>query len=176
MRLAAPRAWAWPWAGQSVSASSPSWSSTSSCPSCSGVEATRSGSRAKRRGASRVSERLVRIMTGLISLVFFMSVTVFGVWVGAGKLSSKYRLHANFSSAGQGLQSLSDVKIHGINVGQVTSVHLVRGRAQVNMALHSDEKVPVDASATIRPKTLFGEKFVDIDPGRHEAQGPFIKS
>ena len=123
-----------------------------------------------------MSERLVRIMTGLISLVFFMSVTVFGVWLGAGKLSPKYRLHAKFTSAGQGLQTQSDVKIHGINVGQVTSVHLVRGRAQVNMALHSNEKVPVDAAATIRPKTLFGEKFVDIDPGPHEAQGPFLKS
>ena len=31
------------------------------------------------------------------------------------------------------------------------------------------------AKAVIRPKTLFGEKFVDIDPGPHEATGPFLK-
>jgi phospholipid/cholesterol/gamma-HCH transport system substrate-binding protein len=85
-------------------------------------------------------------------------------------------LHAKFSAAGQGLETGSDVKIHGINVGQVTTVHLVHGVAQVNMALHDGENVPVNSSATIRPKTLFGEKFVDIDPGADEAHGPFLKN
>jgi phospholipid/cholesterol/gamma-HCH transport system substrate-binding protein len=58
----------------------------------------------------------------------------------------------------------------------VTSVHLVDGEAQVRMALHQDQKVPTDASATIRPKTLFGEKFVDIDPGGNEARGPYLRN
>jgi phospholipid/cholesterol/gamma-HCH transport system substrate-binding protein len=115
-------------------------------------------------------------MTGLVALTLFASLTVFGVYLGAGKLSPKYHLHAKFTAAGQGLQNGSDVKIHGINVGQVTTVHLVSGEAQVNMALHDGEKVPVNASATIRPKTLFGEKFVDIDPGPTEASGPFLKN
>src|SRR5437763_5151142 len=115
-------------------------------------------------------------MTGLISLVFFGAVTVFGVYVGAGKLSPKYRLQARFTAAGQGLQTGSDIKIHGLNVGSVTSVHLVDGEAEVHMALHQGENVPVSSTATIRPKTLFGEKFVDIDPGNDEARGPFLKN
>src|SRR5436305_5799329 len=115
-------------------------------------------------------------MTGLVALTLFGSLTVFGVYLGSGKLSPKYHLHAKFTAAGQGLQNGSDVKVHGINVGQVTTVHLVDGEAQVNMWLHSGEKVPVDSSATIRPKTLFGEKFVDIDPGPNEAKGPFLKN
>jgi len=115
-------------------------------------------------------------MTGLITLTLFASMTVFGVYLGSGKLSPKYHLHAKFTAAGQGLSNGSDVKIHGINVGQVTTVHLVGGEAQVNMWLHDGEKVPVDASATIRPKTLFGEKFVDIEPGPSEASGPFLKN
>jgi phospholipid/cholesterol/gamma-HCH transport system substrate-binding protein len=115
-------------------------------------------------------------MTGLVTLTLFASLTVFGVYLGAGKLSPKYHLHADFTAAGQGLENGSDVKIHGINVGQVTTVHLVDGRAQVNMALHDSQKVPTNASATIRPKTLFGEKFVDIDPGSNEASGPFLKN
>ena len=36
--------------------------------------------------------------------------------------------------------------------------------------------MPTTASATIRPKTLFGEKFVDIDPGTAEGQGPYLKN
>src|SRR5437764_8571626 len=115
-------------------------------------------------------------MTGLVALTLFASLTVFGVYLGAGKLSPKMYLHAKFSAAGQGLETGSDVKIHGINVGQVTTVHLVNGEAQVNMALHDGEKVPVKSSAIIRPKTLFGEKFVDIDPGPDEAHGPFLKT
>jgi len=115
-------------------------------------------------------------MTGLVAITLFAALTVFGVYLGAGKLSPKYFLHGRFTAAGQGLQNGSDVKIHGINIGQVTTVHLVNGEAKVNMAIHDGQKVPTDASATIRPNTLFGEKFVDIDPGPHEATGPFIKS
>jgi phospholipid/cholesterol/gamma-HCH transport system substrate-binding protein len=44
------------------------------------------------------------------------------------------------------------------------------------MKIEKREKVPVDAAATIRPKTLFGEKFVDIDPGPNEGHGPFLKN
>jgi len=95
-------------------------------------------------------------MTGLIALTLFGSVTVFGVYLGTSKLSPKCHLHAQFTAAGQGLENGSDVKVHGINVGQVTTTHLVDGKAQVNMYLHAGQKVPVDATATIRPKTLFG--------------------
>src|ERR1700757_2527686 len=98
-------------------------------------------------------------MTGLIALTLFGSLAVFGVYLGAGKLSPKYHLHAKFTAA-----------------GQVTTVHLVDGEAQVNMFIHEGQKVPVNSSATIRPKTLFGEKFVDIDPGPREATGPFLKN
>src|SRR5437764_15449822 len=106
-------------------------------------------------------------MTGLVALTLFAALTVFGVYLGSGKLSPKYHLHGKFTAAGQGLQNGSDVKIHGINIGQVTTVHLVNGEAQVNMWLHDGQKVPADASATIRPTTLFGETSADIDPGPH---------
>ena len=43
------------------------------------------------------------------------------------------------------------------------------------MDIKRTEKVPVGAKATIRPKTLFGEKFIDIDPGDKEATGPFLE-
>ena len=44
-------------------------------------------------------------MTGLIALTLFASLTVFGVYLGAGKLSPKYHLHGKFTTAGQGLQA-----------------------------------------------------------------------
>src|SRR5437588_1518826 len=123
-----------------------------------------------------MSERLVRSMTGRIALTLTASLIVFGVLVGAGKLAPKYHISGTFSAAGQGLLPGSDVKVHGINIGQVTGVRLVKGKARVGMKIEKGEKVPADSSATIRPKTLFGEKFVDIDPGPNEARGPFLKN
>ncbi|MDX6232476.1 MAG: phospholipid/cholesterol/gamma-HCH transport system substrate-binding protein, partial [Nocardioidaceae bacterium] len=91
-----------------------------------------------------------------------------------GSLRDVYHLDASFASAGQGLITQSDVKVHGVNIGRVNGVKLREGRALVRLEIDSDEKIPVDAKATIRPKTLFGEKFVDIAPGDQEASGPYL--
>ena len=120
-------------------------------------------------------ERRIRILAGIISLTLIMGVVYFGVKVrAAGALKPKYQLNALFTSAGQGLQSQSDVKIHGINIGVVRNVKLKDGRALVRLDIKKGERVPANAKATIRPKTLFGEKFVDIDPGDAETTGPFL--
>ena len=122
-----------------------------------------------------VSPRQVRIATGLVALVLASAVTVFGIKVAAGALRPVYHLEATFSAAGQGLIRDSDVKIHGVNVGKVKSVKLVRGRARVRMEIEKGERVPVGSRAVVRPKTLFGEKFVDIDPGEREGRGPYLQ-
>ena len=122
-----------------------------------------------------MNERRFRIATGMTTLLFLISATVFGVQVANGALRDVYQLEGSFAAAGQGLIQQSDVKIHGVNIGRVAGVELKDGRALVRMDIDSNEKVPVDAKATIRPKTLFGEKFVDIDPGNAEESGPFLE-
>ena len=122
----------------------------------------------------RMNERRFRIAAGLIAMLFLASSTYFGVKVAVGALKPRYQLEASFTSAGQGLQSESDVKIHGVDVGRVKKVRLRDGRALVRLDIDKDERIPVGATATIRPKTLFGEKFVDIDPGPNETSGPFL--
>ncbi|MBW3668838.1 MAG: MCE family protein [Actinobacteria bacterium] len=121
-----------------------------------------------------MNERRFRIAAGLISMLFLASSTYFGVKVAVGALKPRYQLEASFTSAGQGLQSESDVKIHGVDVGRVKKVRLRDGRALVRLDIDKDERIPVGSTATIRPKTLFGEKFVDIDPGPNESTGPFL--
>ena len=122
-----------------------------------------------------LTERRVRILSGIISLTLIAGLVYFGVKVrAAGALKPKYQLNALFTSAGQGLQSQSDVKVHGINIGHVRNVRLKDGQALVRMDIDKGEHVPVGAKATIRPKTLFGEKFIDIDPGTAEESGPFL--
>jgi phospholipid/cholesterol/gamma-HCH transport system substrate-binding protein len=123
----------------------------------------------------RVNERTIRILSGLITVVLGTTLSIFGVKVATGALDPVYHVDAIFDAAGQGLIRDSDVKVHGVNIGRVTKVQLVEGRARVRLEINSDHKVPRDAHATVRPKTLFGEKFVDIDPGPREATGPYFE-
>lgn len=109
-----------------------------------------------------------------MALLLFVGAVVMGAKIANGLLKDRYQLEATFAAAGQGLKSQSDVKIHGVNIGRVKRVWLEDGKARVRMDIEQREKVPVAAKAVIRPKTLFGEKFVDIDPGTTEGTGPFL--
>jgi virulence factor Mce-like protein len=122
----------------------------------------------------KVTERTVMIATGACAIVFASTCSVLGVKVATGGREPHYHVFATFDAAGQGLIRDSDVKIHGVLVGRVDRVELVDGRARVRMEIQKNDHIPVDAIATVRPKTLFGEKFVDIAPGSKEESGPFI--
>lgn len=68
-----------------------------------------------------------------------------------------------------GLQLLphSDVKIRGLIVGEVRSIDIApNDRARINIALQPDKvgAIPRGVVARLIPKTLFGEKFVDLIP------------
>lgn len=69
-------------------------------------------------------------------------------------------------NAGLQLNPLSDVKLQGVRVGEVRQVTSDGVDAVVHMALDPDrvQLVPRNVDAAILPKTLFGEKFVDLRP------------
>jgi len=74
--------------------------------------------------------------------------------------------------AGLELRPHSDVKIQGRIVGEVRSITSDGGRAVVELGIEPDELdlIPADVDAAIVPKTLFGEKYVDlISPQRPSA-------
>jgi phospholipid/cholesterol/gamma-HCH transport system substrate-binding protein len=123
-----------------------------------------------------ISERRRHVLTGAVSLLLVFALISVGVKAAFGAFRGGYKIEASFAAAGQGLISGSDVKIRGVNVGQVKRIELVDGAALVTMRINSGERIPVTAEAVIRPKTLFGEKFVDITPGRAEATGPWLES
>jgi phospholipid/cholesterol/gamma-HCH transport system substrate-binding protein len=122
-----------------------------------------------------LTDRAFRALSGAVALILFVGAVVLGAKIANGLLKNAYQLNATFAAAGQGLSDNSDVKIHGVNVGRVKHVTLRHGRARVRMEIKQHEKVPVAAKAIVRPKTLFGEKFIDIDPGPTEATGPFLR-
>jgi phospholipid/cholesterol/gamma-HCH transport system substrate-binding protein len=122
-----------------------------------------------------ISQRQQHILTGAIAIVLAVALMTVGIKGAFGAFKGGYELVGSFDAAGQGLLPGSDVKIRGVNVGEVKGIRLVDGRAEVTLRMDSSEEIPVDATATIRPKTLFGEKFVDIEPGPNEERGPYLE-
>jgi virulence factor Mce-like protein len=113
--------------------------------------------------ASERSRLTGKAVIGIVAtLVVLAGVTVAVRWA-YGAYDDEVELVGTFPHAGQGLVPGSDVKFRGVNVGEVESIELVDRQAQVTIAVDPDFDVPADVVATIRPKTLFGEKFVDLE-------------
>jgi virulence factor Mce-like protein len=105
------------------------------------------------------------------------AVTFVLIWVGVtfayGGYDDHYDLVGDFPRAGQGLAGGSDVSYRGVDVGEVASVDLVDRQARITLHMDPDFQVPEDARFVVRPKTLFGEKFVDLTfPSGDE--GPYL--
>lgn len=67
-------------------------------------------------------------------------------------------------AAGLQLPSRADIKLRGKFVGEVLDVAGDDKGATITLGMYPDEigNVPSDVSAAIVPKTLFGEKFIDL--------------
>ncbi|KRB80126.1 hypothetical protein ASE01_01075 [Nocardioides sp. Root190] len=76
---------------------------------------------------------------------------------------------ATFASASPLIEG-NDVKVSGVTVGKVESIEVRDGKALVGMSL-DDSALPLhdDAQATIRPLSLLGERFVELDRGTPDA-------
>ncbi|MFD7658440.1 MCE family protein [Actinosynnema sp. NPDC059797] len=67
---------------------------------------------------------------------------------------------------GNQLQAESDVKLLGVRVGEVRAVRSRGAGAEVELGLDPDQvdRIPANVSARLLPKTLFGERFVSLEP------------
>ena len=83
---------------------------------------------------------------------------------------------------GSQLQASSDVKLRGLIVGEVRSISTTGNGASLQLALKPEMAalIPANVSARLLPKTLFGERYVDLvspdagGPGRTIADGDVI--
>jgi len=80
----------------------------------------------------------------------------------------RFALNAEFSTdqavtPGQG----QAVNIAGVQVGDITGVELVNGRAKVEMEIDNDkaELINEDATMLLRPKTGLNDMTIEVDPG-----------
>ncbi len=68
------------------------------------------------------------------------------------------------STAGNQLSAPADVKLRGLNVGEVREITTTGDGAVIRLALDPEQvdRIPRDVKARLLPKTLFGEKYVDL--------------
>ncbi len=121
-----------------------------------------------------------RALVGLGIIAVLGGLTYVGVRWAYGSFDESYELVADFPRAGQGLAPGSDVSYRGVDVGEVRSVELVDRQARVTLAMEPDFEMPADAQVVVRPKTIFGEKFVDVsfpdgDTGPYLEDGDVIE-
>src|SRR5690349_16466291 len=113
------------------------------------------------RGAlSRLSNHVYGV--GFVVVV----VLLVGVSVAAfqGRFSRSVGVVLLTDRVGSQLQVGSDVKLRGLVVGRVSSVSVTARGARLGLALAPEQVglVPAGVSARLLPKTLFGERFVDL--------------
>jgi phospholipid/cholesterol/gamma-HCH transport system substrate-binding protein len=114
---------------------------------------------------------------GVAASVLLVGTSVVVLAYGQGYYDDGYELTAVFATSSQGLYTDggSDVKLRGINVGTVGDIELLDdGRARITLVIDPGVQIADTASATVEPLSVFGPKFVRIDPGEHELTGPFL--
>lgn len=114
----------------------------------------------------------------LIGLVSLVLTALFGVYVISGlsgRTGGPFQITVNFARVGQLLRVTGDVKARGVLVGKIHKIeHLSDGTARLTLTIDPVHKIPADVFASVRGKTLFGEKFVElIDP--KELSGRLMK-
>ena len=83
--------------------------------------------------------------------------------------SSGYTIHAVFSNA-DGIPNAADVRASGVLVGKVSAVHADAtqpGMTVVDIEINDSHAYPVytNGFAKVKPKTLLGEKYIDLTVG-----------
>jgi ABC-type transporter Mla subunit MlaD len=116
-----------------------------------------------RRGARRLAALLAAgALAGIVLLA-----------ISAGGSNNTYKVRAIFDDAGNIIPG-ENVKIDGVKVGTVGSVTptpQAKGAVVLNITKAGFKDFRTDASCTIRPQALIGEKFVDCLPTEPRVEG-----
>jgi len=117
---------------------------------------------ARSERALRVRRRLQGVaFLAVVALLLGFTIAVYNKslpWQSADKVT----LMAD--RIGNQLVVPADVKLDGILVGRVSGVHVDGNHAVMTLQIDKSKikEIPADVEARILPKTLFGEKFVDL--------------
>ena len=101
--------------------------------------------------------------------VVFIGLLVLGVWLVSAVFTQKFtdfeKVDLTTGTAGMQLPSRADVKVRGVIVGQVLKAESEGKGAKLQLGIKPDliKTIPDNVTAAILPKTLFGEKYVELN-------------
>ncbi len=109
-------------------------------------------------------------MSRLAPLVARAAAALVAVGVAAAYLrqpeATSMRVTAEFERAGLNVRKGDEVRVRGVPVGRIAAIEVDDVGAVVRYALRidPDAEVAADTTARLVPKTLFGDKFVELQP------------
>ena len=108
-------------------------------------------------------------LVGLSTLILFLGLVIFGVWLAKVQFSRDYQLYdIIFQGPINGLTQGGEVRFNGIKVGEVTKIELARENPKNVVArarVTSDVPIRVDSVATLEPQGITGVNYVQISAG-----------
>ncbi|MET8877851.1 MCE family protein [Nocardia sp. NPDC004604] len=108
-----------------------------------------------------------KLRVRLLGIAFFVVCALFLVTTVAiynKAFVDTVRVNLVTDSVGNALTRNADVKVRGVNVGEVRSSRSESGQVTLDLAIDPGKatQIPVNATARLLPKTLFGERYVDL--------------
>ena len=109
-----------------------------------------------------------RIFSDRLLGIVFIGLLVFGVWLINAVFTQKFvsfdKVTLSTDTIGLQLPSRADVKVRGVIVGQVLKAESGSDGAVLTLGIKPDKigEIPENVTASILPKTLFGEKYVEL--------------
>ena len=108
-------------------------------------------------------------LVGLSSLILFIGLVIFVVWLARLRINAEYDLYdILFQGPINGLSQGGEVRFNGIKVGEVTKIALDRtnpSRVIARARVTSDVPIRMDSYATLEPQGITGVNYVQITPG-----------
>lgn len=124
------------------------------------------------------SERLRYRLYGLIFVLVVILLAALMVAQYDKAFTPVYHVTVDSDRAGLQLVPHSDVKIRGLIVGEVRSIKATPKGAAISLAIDPGKAalIPEDSSARMLPKTVFGEKYVELEPPSGDLGGAHLKN
>jgi virulence factor Mce-like protein len=109
------------------------------------------------------------VFIAVLALLLSLSVAVY-----RQAFTPVVRITLEADSLGNQLDPRADVKLRGLLVGEVREVRADGKKATLGIALKPEHvaHIPSDVHARLLPKTLFGEKYVDLVPPERSSARP----
>ena len=114
--------------------------------------------------SSRAGAVVKRRLSGVLFLAVIAGLVALTVALYQKVFTPVVEVTLQASTAGNQLSAPADVKLRGLIVGEVREITSTGRGAELELALDPDQVdlIPSNVEARLLPKTLFGEKYVDL--------------